>query len=171
MTNPTMDFGKYKIQLLPSTGEVALDNENPIKTLEGQQPVSVVESFWARKAREGRWRSAITQTGVVNANNISVLEISPSLGTRLYPRKACIGATVDCQILCKLHTKVKYASADTDGVMYQVTYAKAGTPVVFEFDGEVWIEEGGFFGVATFGVGTAGAFYASVLGLEVSVDA
>jgi hypothetical protein len=52
------------------------------------------------------------------------------------------------------------------GSFYHVIFAKAGTPLIIDFDGEIWCEEGGSFSVGA-QCFTAGKLYASTLAVEV----
>lgn len=143
--------------------------ENPFQTKVGQEVVSVQESFHARLFREGRPKSAMAQGTNATANTITTTApVSVSPGCELYPIAISVSCDVDAQLLIKIDTQIP--DAGLNGIFWEVVYAKAGTPFVRNYTGEVRALEGGSVSIAVL-PGTAGKIYGSVYALEVQSNA
>ncbi|MFY0760186.1 hypothetical protein AB1K32_15050 [Metabacillus dongyingensis] len=140
--------------------------ENPYNTVTGQEVVSTSENFWARLGREGRFRGSTVQGTSVTANTLSFKAVvKPSLGHRLYPKRAIVSSDVDAILYIRVLTGIKRADE-----MTTVCFCKAGNPYIVDFDGDVYLEEDGEFAIAMFAT-TDGKVYGATNGVEVAINA
>lgn len=141
---------------------------NPFGTKHGQDNVSVVESFWARLAREGRPKGqAISNTTLPNNSTFVSTSLTPSVDCILYPRYINVSATVDCELDIQINTNIPQL-----GTFYAFRgFIKAGTPIQITTDGDVQIMPGGTVVIGAVNSGAAaGAVYGSIFGYEVNLN-
>lgn len=112
--------------------------ENPFHTEVGQEVVSVQESFWARLSREGRFvNKYLTGSDLGTDGTFKYADlVYPSIGTLLYPRKIAVSSNIDTEIAIKIIS----GTFDYNDFFY-VVYAKSGTPLILDFDGDLFIQE------------------------------
>ena len=144
--------------------------ENPFQTKIGQEVVSVQESFESRLWREGRPLNAFS--GDVNAASgvmTSTSQVRCSPGCVFYPLSVKVSCNVDAMLYIVYGTNMADVGPNLNGVMYEVAFCKAGTPLEVKLNGDVKIYEGGTVSVAA--VPTAvGKLYGSVRGIEVTTN-
>jgi hypothetical protein len=153
---------------------VDIDNhiENPFSTKEGQLPVSLTENFWARLSRYGRpWGG---YTAFTTASNTPTAMIkTPNIGNVVYVSTVMASCTVDAFFYISFRQGFGGNSTDPSGMQTNCYFAKAGTPVIVKFDGDVIIGDSGDARVTvqTTNTGESGTLYASITGIEVAVNA
>lgn len=138
--------------------------ENPQRTRIGQEVVSIAENFWVRLSREGRFKSSqVNYAGLVAGTlNYNSSLFKPSLGCIAYPKKLHISSDVDAFHYVIITTGIN----DADIIKYY-WFNKAYVPYELEFDGEVYLKDGGNIEIRT-STSTAGHILASINGIEVT---
>lgn len=107
--------------------------ENPLGTAEGQEVVSISETFWHRLAREGRPRNAIFQGSAITVGTFkSSVLIKPSLGCIFYPQKIIASATVDACLYIAVITGIQDAEEQVHAL-----WCPAGQKIEFEPNGSL----------------------------------
>jgi hypothetical protein len=145
--------------------------ENPFSTKEGQNIVSISETFWARAIREGRWKNSYSSGGTAPAGSLAFpTYVTPSKGCIFYPKTVTLSADVDAMLAVRIDTGIPYTSGsgNSSGQLLHYIFAKAGTPVILTFDGEIWANENGKIDIGCTAV-TAGKFYGGIHGVEVGI--
>jgi len=149
--------------------------ENPFGTAEGQSVVSVSETFWHRMAREGHWVTnmvearAVTNSGGYNWGGGHY----PSMGKVLYPKTIISSCDVDAVHYFRITVGNESglssgAALPIDGVLYFCSFSKAGTPVYFNFDGEIYCKCAGLIEFGCKPISGSGNQYVTYHCLEVS---
>jgi hypothetical protein len=143
--------------------------ENPYSSKEGQLPVSLTENFWVRLAREGRpWNKSIE--GGSASNTMTYFGVlAPSAGCRAYVSTVMLSCDKDA--FFQIVARHGIAGSSSTLITHSV-FAKAGTPQIVKFDGDMIIEDGGDFkiGCQTTVTSETGKVYASFSGIEVSMN-
>jgi hypothetical protein len=149
--------------------------ENPFGTAEGQNIVSISETFWHRMAREGHWVTnmvearAVTNAGGYNWGGGHY----PAIGKVLYP-KTIISS---CDVAAIHYFRVTVGNegglssgvaVPTNGILYFCALSAAGIPVTFDFDGEVYCKGAGLIEFGCKPLTGSGVQYVSFHCLEVS---
>lgn len=156
-------------------------HENPFNTSTGQLPISVVESYWERKSREGQrvfgyyTDKAVNDTGFTDVS----FGCKPELGKRLFIKTLTVSATIDWIFYFKLtvfNARETGASGYVNSmptILYLPMYILAKTPLIFNYDGGFWLEEGMELIIRGKGLTaeTAGFMCGGYDGWEVAVDA
>lgn len=160
-----MDAPVYK-----KLSDIESHRENPLGTTVGQDVFSVSETFWARIAREGRQpKGAYTNnTALPNTGAFTSIAINPSVDCAFYPKYVSVSATVDAELIIQLNTNIPQVAS-----MYPVrVFAKAGTPVKIECDGDMVIDSNGTIAVGAINTGaSAGTLIGTIFGYEVNINA
>lgn len=147
------------------------NRENPYNTYNGQDAVSITESFGARLWKEGRSRSSYFDSALSNtAGTVTNYGTVSSIGCRLYIFNVSLSSDVDAILMTQ--TTQGLATGDGDTLRFCYVYAKAGTPVILNFNGEVSIAENSAFNVVAIPLtnNSGGKIYASVHGIEIAED-
>ena len=139
--------------------------ENPFNTTTGQEIVSIGENFWARLAREGRFRAKDYQNISMTQGVLLFVQpqFKPNKGCVLYPVDIVLTSEADTLFIFAVNTGV----ADAD-LIYRIAYVKAFTAFEWKFDGSVFIKEGGFLEIRALCNTTGGKLWGSVYGIEVT---
>lgn len=144
-------------------------HENPFGTKEGQLPISTVETFWARIAREGRMKAITNNKKAFPTGGSLVAEsINPSPDCIFYPKFASVTATVDAELMIQIVSGIPQLPT-----MYAFRgFVKAGTPILLTFDGDTCISSLGVINIAGINNGAAaGELIGTIYGYEVNVNA
>jgi hypothetical protein len=153
------------------TRKVNISNrENPFNTEFGQDVVAISESFKARLWREGRPKSLYYESTVSNtAGGVVNNGIVTSIGCRLYIFNVTLSSDIDSILLVQTNQGIESGN-DNSPIRLSYVYAKAGTPVVLNFDGEVSVPEGSAFNLAAIPMvnNSGGKLYGSVHGIEIA---
>jgi hypothetical protein len=158
-----MDVPVYKKLI-----DIENQKENPFNTPNGQEVVSVSESFWARLNREGRQRAGLARAVDVSGVNLNIdyffYTFPGPIDALMYISKISISADVDAELFMRLESGLK-----DSGNTYHLGYCKAGTPFQTSFNGDAFMYEGGQcrLGIKT---STACKVWGSVYGTEVALN-
>lgn len=147
--------------------------ENPFSSKHGQLPISTVESFWARLARHGRPWGGYTAGSAVSNTLQDKLVIPPTSGNIAYLSTAMLSCTVDAFFYISVRPNFGGNISDTSGFQSHCIFAKAGTPIVVKFDGEVFVSDSGDIKIScqTTNASETGKLYGSLNGIEVAINA
>lgn len=160
------DNGSLDVNVLNggTGGTTTSEKENPFNTQYGQDVVSVSESYWARMAREGRWRrSHVLQLSASTGSLQRYGVLIPSIGTRLFPKSAIISCDKDAILQIRINTGV------VDGEMiYHMASVKANMPLQVDFEGEIFLLSSGEISLNVQPLNEAGNVTGSIVGIEVA---
>jgi hypothetical protein len=144
--------------------------ENPFGTKTGHGVVSISETFWARIARLGRPAGgSLDNKAIPNNSALVTSSYTASVDTIFYPKVVSVSCNVDAELTIQYVPLLPHWQS-----FYLVRcFAKAGTPVVLNFDGGEMVL-GSLGGSLSFGAlnsgAAAGVLYGSVFGYEVSAN-
>jgi len=158
-------------KILPISINDTKFRENPFQTKIGQEVVSVQESFESRLWREGRPLNSFS--GDINAPSgvmTSTGQVRCSPGCVFYPLSVKVSCNVDAMLYIVYATNMADVGPNLNGILYEVAFCKAGTPLEVKLNGDVKIYEGGTVTVAAVPT-AAGKLYGSVRGIEVTDNA
>ncbi|MEE3950769.1 hypothetical protein [Peribacillus frigoritolerans] len=144
-------------------------HENPHGTKQGQLPMSVMETFWARIAREGRAKSVTSNSKVLPIGSVYTGEtLNPSPDCLFYPKFASVTSTVDAELMIQIASGIPQMQS-----MYPFRgFVKAGNPVYLTFDGDTVISSIGTMSFAGINAGSVeGRLIGTIYGYEVNFNA
>lgn len=153
-----------------------INAENQAGTQFGHISVSVSESFWAKIGRYGRPKNVNSLAGTISdTTGITYpIYLNPSIGTIFYPKKVIASASVSGVAVVYIKTNIPQANNTGAGMADPVLFSKrvsAGEGLVLDFDGEIFVVDGGQVQVGFWPDTTGGKFSGSIYGLEVMPDA
>jgi hypothetical protein len=165
-----MDVPVYKKLI-----DIENQKENPFGTAQGQDVVSVSESFWSRLFREGRERSnayiATTMSTVDGTGYNYGPSITTSLGCYFYPRFVSVSASVDAELTIVVSTGISLGDVSNSGNVTYVAWCKAGQPFNITFDGDIRCNELSTVSIKARTTTAGGKLYGTIYGVEVPWNA